>query len=240
MNQVYHFILQGKGGVGKTLTSTFIAQFERTKTAFVFCADTDPVNDSFSRYKALNVQSINILNQKNEIDSRAFDSLFEQLLEHDGPAVIDNGASTFIPLSAYLVDNGIIEMLQGAGKTVYIHTILTGGQAMDDTVNGFFSIIKNHNVKIVVWQNEFFGEVIKNGKRFTDLKIYADNKDRIQGIITIPQRNAATYGKDIELMTSNALTFDEVAISDLFTAIPRNRIKTIRNDIFQQLEAAGL
>ena len=235
-----HLVLQGKGGVGKSFIAALLAQYLKTKNTSLFCADTDPVNDTFSRYVALNVCRVDVLNANQEIDSRVFDGLFEELLEYEGDSVVDNGASTFIPLSAYLADNGIIEMLNDADKTVYIHTVLAGGAAMDDTVNGLIALLNNHSAKIVVWQNEFFGELVKNGKRFTDLTLYADNQHRIQGIVTIQQRNAATYGKDIALMTSNKLTFDEVATSVLFTAIPRNRIKTIRNDIFQQLEAAGL
>lgn len=235
-----HLVLQGKGGVGKSLVATLLAQYLLSQNSNLFCADTDPVNDTFSRYVALNVCRVDVLNANQEIDSRVFDGLFEELLEHEGDSVVDNGASTFIPLSAYLADNGIIEMLNDADKTVYIHTVLTGGQAMDDTVNGLIALLSNHSAKIVVWQNEFFGELVKNGKRFTDLSLYADNQDRIQGIVTIQQRNAATYGKDIALMTSNKLTFNEVRSSDLFTTIPRSRLNTFRNDIYQQLKAAGL
>ncbi|MDW5417713.1 conjugal transfer protein TraL [Iodobacter sp. CM08] len=235
-----HFVLQGKGGVGKSFIAVLLAQYLKETIDHLFCADTDPVNDTFSRYKSIPVQRVNVLNRDSEIDSRVFDSLIEQLIEHDGVAVIDNGASTFIPLSAYLAENGVIDMLKEMGKTVYIHTVLTGGQAMDDTMNGLVALLRNQPAQIVVWENEYFGEVSKNGKRFIDTQIYAENKNRIKGIINIKQRNKSTFGKDIELMVSNKLIFNDLANSGLFTAMPLQRLATVRRDIFEQLEAAGL
>ncbi|QBC44428.1 nucleotide-binding protein [Iodobacter fluviatilis] len=235
-----HFVLQGKGGVGKSLIAVLLAQYLQEKNDHLFCADTDPVNDTFSRYKSLPVQRLNVLNQSMEIDSRVFDCLIESLMNQTCPAVIDNGASTFIPLSAYLAENGVIDMLNEMGKTVYIHTVLTGGQAMDDTMNGLVALLRNQPAQIVVWENEYFGDVSKNGKRFIDTNIYEHNKNRIKGIINIKQRNKSTFGKDIELMVSNKLTFNDAPASGLFTAMPLQRLATVRRDIFEQLETAGL
>ena len=85
------------------------------------CADTDPVNDTFARYGAFGARRIQILNADKNIDARAFDALIETVLSHEGSCVIDNGASTFIPLSAYLKENSVVELLQEAGKKVYIY-----------------------------------------------------------------------------------------------------------------------
>jgi CO dehydrogenase nickel-insertion accessory protein CooC1 len=54
MKNTVHFILQGKGGIGKTLVSTLLANWIRTKDALPLrCFDTDQENATFSRYKAL-------------------------------------------------------------------------------------------------------------------------------------------------------------------------------------------
>ena len=42
--------------------------------------------------------------------------------------VVDNGASSFVPLSNYLIENNAIPMLQEAGREVFIHSVVTGGQ----------------------------------------------------------------------------------------------------------------
>ena len=62
------------------------------------------------------------------IDVRGFDALMERLLTEDGTFVIDNGASTFIPLWSYIVENQVIEILRQAGKRLYVHTVITGGK----------------------------------------------------------------------------------------------------------------
>ena len=73
---VVHFVLQGKGGVGKTLIACFLAQYFM-QNGSVKCFDTDPVNDTFSQYIALSAERINILDSHNNINSRVFDSLIE-------------------------------------------------------------------------------------------------------------------------------------------------------------------
>lgn len=91
----------------------------------------DQVNDTFARYGAFGTQRSKILNAKKNIDVRAFDSLIEAVLAHEGDCVIENGASTVIALLTYLKDNSVVELRQEAGKKVYIHTVLTSGQAME-------------------------------------------------------------------------------------------------------------
>jgi hypothetical protein len=231
-----HIILQGKGGVGKSLVAALLAQYLEGKSETLFCADTDPVNDTFARYSAFGAERVKILNDDKNIDPRVFDGLIEKLLEHEGDAVIDNGASTFVPLSAYMLENNVIELLQEAGKQVFIHTVLTGGQAMDDTMIGLNSLLTSQSAPVVVWQNEFFGAIEKDGKKFIESKLFEKNKNRIQGIVTIHKRNQDTFGKDLELMVSNKLTFSQAMTSEIFTIMPRQRLKQIQKSIFDQLD----
>lgn len=235
-----HIVLQGKGGVGKSLVAALLAQYLASSGTKLFCADTDPVNNTFSRYQSIGAKSIHVLNSDQEIDARIFDALIEELIEHDGDAVIDNGASTFIPLAAYLSENGVIDLLRSYGKTVYIHTVLTGGQAMDDTLSGLVALLRSQPAEILVWENEFFGLVERDEKRFIDLDLYQSNKKRIKGIINIKRRSQSTFGRDIELMVSNKLTFNDAMTSSLFSLMPRQRLMTIKKEIFDQLITAGI
>lgn len=239
-NQV-HFTMQGKGGVGKSLSAAIQAQFFREKYGAdaVQCYDTDPVNDTLAQYAVFGASRIKILGQDQNINSRAFDELIERLVESNGVAVVDNGASTFVPLMAYMVENGVVDLLQGAGKRVYIHSILTGGQALDDTTMGLARMLEAHPAPVVVWVNEFFGEVEKDGKSFEESNLFKKNKDRIAGTVRMAKRNADTFGKDMELMAKHKLTFDQVMQSDLFGMMPRQRLKMIKGSLFEQLEAIG-
>ena len=86
-----HIILQGKGGVGKSLIAATIAQFVASKGQTPLCIDTDPVNATFEGYKALNVHRLNII-EDDEINTRNFDALIEKISTTKSDVIIDNGA----------------------------------------------------------------------------------------------------------------------------------------------------
>ena len=46
-----HIILQGKGGVGKSLIAAVLAQYKASKGQNPLCIDTDPVNATFNGFK---------------------------------------------------------------------------------------------------------------------------------------------------------------------------------------------
>ena len=69
-----HFVLQGKGGVGKSLIASLLYQYLHQQGRAVTGVDTDPVNATFAGYKELSVQVLNIM-EGDDIDQRRFDSL---------------------------------------------------------------------------------------------------------------------------------------------------------------------
>jgi cellulose biosynthesis protein BcsQ len=111
-----HLSLQGKGGVGKSLIASILAQYFVENSRKVECIDTDPVNQTFSQYRALAARHIELM-RDGKIDQRGFDGLMERLLTEDGVFVIDNGASKFIPLWSYFLENNVPELLRAVGKT---------------------------------------------------------------------------------------------------------------------------
>jgi hypothetical protein len=235
-----NMILQGKGGVGKTLVASLLTQWLIGKGREVYCADTDPVNDTFSRYTAFPVETIDIMDSSNNIDTRQFDGLIEKLLQIDTDAVIDNGASTFVPLSAYMAESETIPLLEEAGKEVILHTVLTGGQGLRDTLVGLDALLVTQPAKVVVWENEYFGVITKNGKTFLESDLYNKNKDRILGVVKLEKRTAHTFGKDMELLASNNLTFEQAKTSSLFCIPSLSRVRNVQKAIFQQLDALPL
>lgn len=233
-----HFTLQGKGGVGKSFQASLATQFfQSLKIAPVHGIDTDPVNKTFCNYLALPVQPIALL-EDSKINERNFDLLMERLMTEDGIFIVDNGSSSFVPMSNYLIENDAIAMLKSAGREVYIHTVVTGGQALHDTLAGFKQLAEQTETNnIVVWLNEYFGAIEAEGKTFTDMKAYTQNADKVKAIIRIAKRNSDTFGKDIELMVSKKLTFEEAINGNDFTLMAKQRIKTVQRDIFEQLSA---
>jgi hypothetical protein len=237
MKQV-HFTLQGKGGVGKTFVSSLIAQYLRSKGEPVVVIDTDPVNATLSGYAAFDTQRLELMEGGSLIE-RNFDSLIERVVEEDSNFVIDNGAATFIPLSFYIAENDAINVITDSGKQVVIHTVITGGQAIRDTLAGFASLVEQmpEQARIVVWLNEFFGDIVAEGKEFEEMKVYLNNKDRVHGIVRIARQTGSTFGKDIQLMLDSKLTFDEVKGSADFGLMAKSRLHRVQEAIYRQMGA---
>src|SRR6201985_53831 len=132
-----HLTLQGKGGVGKSLVASVLAQYLREKGKEVRCIDTDPVNRTFAQYSALGADRLNLRDEHNRIEQRAFDSLIERFLTEDGATfVVDNGASTFLPLWHYLLENNAFDYLRQNGRKGYVDTVINRGPALLTTRTG--------------------------------------------------------------------------------------------------------
>ncbi|MCX6131884.1 MAG: conjugal transfer protein TraL [Proteobacteria bacterium] len=237
MSQI-HFILQGKGGVGKTLVSAIFAQHHRSGGKKIHCLDTDPVNASFAGFKSLEVRPVHIL-QGSTIDPRQFDELMEILLNAEDDVVVDTGASTFLPLTSYLEETDAISVLMDAGKKVLLHVVVTGGQSKDDTLTGLNGIADRigNKAPIMLWVNEYFGRfAAADGISLEKTGVYTAHKKKILSIVTIPERPAATFGKDISEMLTKKLTFDEAIASKDFNTMAKQRIKITRDLLFKQLD----
>jgi hypothetical protein len=238
MRNSVHFILQGKGGIGKTLVSTILAQWMAGQdTLPLRCFDTDQENPTFSRYKAMNVRHVPVMTDTRTIDPKRFDALMIDLLEEEGNCVIDNGANTFSPLMAYLLENDCFAMLREAGRKVYIHVIVGGGDTLHDTATGFTTTAKATDVPLVLWENQHFGLLQSaSGKQFTDSLTYNEFASRVVGRVVLTQRNADTFGADIKKMNIARLTMEEVRASDKFNVMEKQRIKVVFRDLFEQLD----
>lgn len=234
-----HMTLQGKGGVGKSLVATVLAQYSISKGKKPLCIDTDPVNATFHGYQALAVQRLQIMDG-DEINSRKFDGMIEMLAPLSDAAIIDNGASSFVPLSHYLISNRIPALLAELGHELIIHTVITGGQAMLDTISGFAHLTRQFpaEARFVVWLNPYWGPIEDAGNGFEKMKAYLSHKDRVFAIVQIPLLKEETYGRDLSDMLQGRLTFDEALALSSLTIMTRQRLKIIQGLLFQQLDSA--
>jgi hypothetical protein len=238
MHNTVHFILQGKGGIGKTLVSTMLAQWIAAKDDKPLrCYDTDQENATFSRYKAMAVKHVPVMTDARHIDPKRFDALMIDMLETDGNCVVDNGANTFSPLMAYLIENDAFSLLQESGRSVYIHTIVGGGDTLFDTASGFVSTATSTAVPLVLWENEHFGLLQSaSGKLFSESHTYHDHAARVRGRVTLCGRNPDTFGADIKKMNTARLTLNEVIQNEKFNIMEKQRIKVVYRDIYEQLD----
>lgn len=237
-----HAMLQGKGGVGKSFGCSALAQFYSFNNREVKCIDTDPVNATFAGYEALNVQRLEIMNDQKQINPRYFDSLIQTISETECDIIIDNGSSSFVPLTHYLISNQVPELIKEMGHDLVIHTVVTGGQALFDTVSGLGQLASQfpQEAEFVVWLNPFWGPIEHDGKTFEQMKAYKDNKARITSIVHVPNLDPDTFGQDLSRMLQDRVTFDQALANPALPIMTRQRLKLMRSQLFSQLETAGV
>lgn len=236
-----HIILQGKGGVGKSAIAAIVAQYKKSIGQEPVCVDTDPVNATFVGYKALDARRLNIM-EGDEINTRNFDALVEIITTAEDDVIIDNGASSFVPLSHYLISNQVPALLQEMGHELVIHTVITGGQALLDTISGFAQLATQFPDEsvFVIWLNPYWGPIEHEGKQFEEMKAYTTNKDRVSAIVTIPNLKEETYGRDFSEMLQDRQTFDEALDDKTKTIMTRQRLKLVKSQLFDALESAAV
>ena len=237
-----HFVLQGKGGVGKSLVAATLMQYLRARlgASHVAGADSDPANQTLAGYEALGVRHLPILREgTSRVDEGRFDELISWMVENPAAFVVDTGATSFLPFSNYLLENDILDLLRAQGRTVRVHTVITGGQSLLDTIDGFANLADSLPPQsMVVWLNEYFGPIqSRDGRGFHDSKAYLDRRDKILGLVHWSQRNPDTFGRDMRDLLQRRLTFAEGIASEAFSIVSRQRFKIVSDEIFSQLDA---
>ncbi|MFO0583236.1 MAG: conjugal transfer protein TraL [Anaeromyxobacter sp.] len=238
MTRKVHFILQGKGGVGKSFVAALLAQhYQANGRGAVVCVDTDPVNATFSGYEAFKTRRVELLDN-GTVDSGRFDALMMSIVTEDADFIVDNGASCFIPLTKYLFESNALEVIAGQGREVVFHSVLTGGYGLRDTVAGFDWLAENMPVetRIVVWLNEFFGAIEAEGKTFEQMKVYQRHQERIAALLRLPKQNEQTFGRDLKAMLDQRLTFAEARGNAQFNLFSKQRIAMMERQLIDQLD----
>ena len=236
-----HFIQQGKGGVGKSMIASILYQVLGHLNQKVIAFDTDPVNATLSGFKEFEIICLDIL-KNGDIDPRQFDTLIDAIMEQtpETHVIVDNGASSFLALNSYIKENKILGILQEAGHSSFFHTVITGGQAIGDTVLGLRSLALGFPATpIVVWLNPYFGEIVMDGRPFEEFKVYQEFSSQFHAIITIPQGNKATIGKDLETLFAKRQSF-ETAINSGQSIVVRSRLLRYRNELVEAINNAAI
>ena len=240
--------LQGKGGVGKSFVASLLAQYYQGTGSPLLAFDTDPVNQTFAGYSSFGVETIRLGDRADEVNPRSFDVLMQKIMEAPAEAVvvIDNGAATFLPLLGYMVENEAISLLQGAGHEVRVHSVLTGGQALADTVMGLDQVFSYFTTaQVVVWLNEYFGRVERTrqdgtAEPFEASALYRHHTDRIHALVRLPAVRKETYGHDVEKLMQARLSFKEAEDHEDFDLMTRHRLKQMWRTISGAMEQAHL
>jgi hypothetical protein len=119
---------KGRARRGQSLIASSLAQYYKCQGVRAICIDTDP----------LGAQQLKLMDG-NQLHWRRFDSLMENILGSDESFIVDNSASTFIPLWHHMVESGVLAVLREGNRRLIIRIVATGGQAPGDTLAGFKS-----------------------------------------------------------------------------------------------------
>ena len=234
-----HTILAPKGGCGKTYVASLIAQALMEKGEPVVCFDTDRENASLRDITALKAEPVSLFQpNSDEIDINAMDGMTERMLTDDAHFVLDNGATSFAPLSRYLVQDGIADAVAEAGKKLTVHMIVAGGQELVQTIRGFDSVASQFpaNVDTVLWLNEHHGSVDgADGSSFEDTPVYQKHKARILAVVRLPRLHPGTFGANLSDMLGRGMTFAEADQSLEFFVIAKQRLRQVWRPIREQL-----
>jgi len=233
-----HAVMQGKGGVGKTYIASLIAQYLIEQGEPVVCLDTDMVNATFRDLKALKVEPVDLFKPNtDEIDVNAMDGMVERFVTEDTDFVVDNGATSFVPLSRYFVQDGIADTLEAAGRKLVVHAVIAGGQEVMQTGKGFDSIAKQFppSADIVLWLNEHHGTIGTADAGFETTPLYQEHKHRVLGIVRLARLHQQTFGANVADMLARSLTFAEADASPDFFLVAKQRLRQVKRPIFEQL-----
>ena len=243
---ITHWFLQGKGGVGKSLAACLLAQYLPDKSFNVRCYDADPINSTFASFAALTAPKVDLIEASDKgrrINPRRFDNLVEQIAGHpaDAHIIVDTGSSAFVPLVHYVVTNEVPSILSQGGHQLVVHTIVTGGQALVDTLHGAAQLVKQlEDARFVVWLNPFWGPVALDGKTFEQMKVYQDIKKRIETVVNLPAFTDELFPQDIASMLNSRLTFKEAIESPNHSLMSRHRLKVAQREFYSRLDSLAV
>src|SRR5438046_10319152 len=99
---VVHLVLQGKGGIGKSVIASWLAEYLFKRDKNVHCIDGDPVNRSLAQYKSLNAEKLDLINEEGLIVRIRYDGLLQRFATEDGSFVVDSGPTASLPLWSYI------------------------------------------------------------------------------------------------------------------------------------------
>lgn len=230
------FLVQSKGGVGKSYVTkllSLMADKEQTKTFFI---DADNASASMTKFfqgiearksPYIFYKSENLLGTDKKIDRTKFDNLLAQIEKLEN-VVVDFGAASSEQLLYYIQEeqkNDILGVIKDLGIQFYL--VLAGGGSIKESVEYAQEMKKIKGIeKIVrVVANEYHGGV--NGK---SVKEYANGDIQITSLHE--DANSEGQREWNEAMNTGVVYSDIEAM----TLIRKKRIVSYLDSIFSQLK----
>lgn len=256
-----HFVMQGKGGAGKSFVSSLIAEYIKDLNPNNLVLDTDPLNQSLLKIKRLNCEFVDILDKsKDHINNNQFDIIIQKIIDSNSDHIlIDTGSSAFIQLCSYINQQNVIQTLSDLGYHTKFHFVINGGSEQHHTVNltlSFASILYDFNhifstqaggnyKPLIIWLNPM-PEPLKfdnPSNSFLEDPAYTAMEDLLDGVINLPAYpNDRVLRDDIFTVKQNCFTFSQfqeqkyIADENHYTIMAKLRVKRFKEEIDGYLE----
>lgn len=237
MNSI-NLILQAKNDVGKTYIASILAEYLQANDSEFRAYDTDNSKNSLAKFGRLKAEPIELLDKNPAAFEMAFGKFLNLVIAKNEGAVIDSGADIFEPIVQYFVENWDDNLIAENTKEIIFHTVIAGGDRLDDTINGLVTLCNKlpHKIKIVVWLNEYFGPIEVAGKPFEEFKIYDNNREKIHGIVKIRYQDSDFFKADLLKKNTLNMTLSEAIKSEEFSEVSSRRFEEFQRELFEQLD----
>ena len=143
MNSI-NLILQAKNDVGKTYIASILAEYFQAMGHEFRAFDADKSKNSFFKFDGLKVAPIEILDANRHLNPTTFDKFWAEAISHNNNLVIDTGGDIFEPLVQHFVKNGFDNLIAESTTEIIVHTVIAGGDRLDDTINGLVRCAINY------------------------------------------------------------------------------------------------
>ncbi len=228
-----HFVAQAKGGAGKTIVATILAQYLKSRINEVYFFDTDANNKTFGGFESLDVAKLNVLNESKMIDQGKFDDLLEKLVEVQGTTLTDTGSGEFLSIVNYMIGTEVLPILEDAGKEVVFHVPVVFDESIKESFLCLTTLIENFpTAKFIVWKN--YHHAKDNGS--IDFKALSKKCPNILGYVEMPKLNEQLEGLNFSNMIYEKQTFDEFIQNPSNKIGIRQRIKRLKQYYFDELD----
>jgi hypothetical protein len=238
-----NIVIQPKGGVGKSFIASLLAEYLQSKKRLGLCIDLDVSNVTFGEYKEFNVRRIDLIENK-KVDQRKFDVFIDNVLGAKGDIVVDTGANTYHPLTAYLHEEGFIRDLIAEGLNVVLHVPVTS--AVAETLEGLEDVAKSfpamEGISIVVWANRTFGPIELAGQPIETMKAYETlmAAGRIDAEVVLEKLEESTGETAVRTAIRQRKSLHACSEDATLPQVQRWRYKRIAADLYASIEHVGI
>lgn len=229
-----NFIGGEKGGVGKSVVARVLAQYFIDKQLAFTGFDTDRSHTSFTRFYADYASPI-IVDNYEGLDAIA--SAFENAdADHPLRVIVDLAAQTAAPLTRWIQDSDLMEVMAEMGVKINFWHIADAGQDSVDQLSRL----------IATWGDRVHYVIVKNqgrGSDFSQLQACAalqQAQDWGADVLTLAQLHEASMRKMDRQNTSFWAALNIKSAEDSLGLLERQRVKHWLHKTYASLDSLPL